>query len=211
MKTLCAAVMLMITLPLSAANLGVYGTVFPIAEPDLLQYFHAKLLEMKADGQMAKMQQQMTKNVIAHVLRPPAVEGVRTAVEANTVYYDPTFVVTRDIAAPSGQVIVKAGTSVNPLSFEKMTEVLLFINADDSAQVDWAKAEQQQFAMTKVILVQGNIKDAAGKLGRIYFDQDGVLCKKLGISSVPTLVRQTGTKLAIESVPSNQIIKGAQS
>ena len=202
--------LLAFSLSAGASDLGVYGTVFPIAEPDLLQYIHARLTELQQDGQMQKMQQQMTATVVKHVLRPPPVPGISTALQAHTFYYDPTFVVTKEIAAPDGQVIVKAGTTVNPLAIEKFTEVLLFINADDAAQVVWAEAEQKQFLVTKVILVAGNIKDAAGKLGRIYFDQDGTICKKLGITEVPALVRQSGTTLAIEIVPADQVIKGRE-
>lgn len=192
--------------PVMADNLGVYGEVFPIAEPDLLKTIHAKLEEMQQDGEMAAMQKKMTETVIKHVLRPPAVAGISTASAPRTWYYDPTFVVTQNIIAPNGVMIVRAGTRVNPLAIEHFDEVLLFINADDASQVDWAKAESMKFPVTKIILVEGNIKDASKKLGRIYFDQDGVITKKLGITEVPAMVQADGLKLRIDEVPSTQII-----
>lgn len=191
-----------------ADNLGVYGEVFPIAEPDLLQYIHQRLEEMQQDGQMAAMQKKMTQRVIQHVLRPPALPGITKVSTPVTYYYDPTFVVTQNIVAPNGEMIVKAGTRVNPLALEHFNEVLLFINADDPLQVSWAKAEMAEFSITKVILVEGNIKNASQKLGRIYFDQDGVITKKLGISKVPALVKADGLKLEIDEVPADEIIGG---
>lgn len=199
------------TSPLFAKDLGVWGQVYPIAEPDILDFIHARLGELQKEGQLQKMQEQFTQNVIAHTLRPTPVTGIQEVTAPKTFYYDPTFTAPINVYNQQGVLVVKAGARVNPFDYSTLREVLLFINADDPAQVKWALATKQQFDLTKIILVQGNIKTAStdDKLGRIYFDQDGVLCKKLGITAVPALVMQSGKQLKIEELPVDDM--GAQS
>lgn len=191
---------------LFAKDLGVWGQVYPIAEPDILDFIHARLDTLQKDGQLQKMQEQFTHNVIAHTLRPAPVAGVGEATAAKTFYYDPTFTAPINVYNPQGVLVVKAGTRVNPFDYTQLEEVLLFINADDPAQVKWALTTKAQFDLTKIILVEGNIKTAStdDHLGRIYFDQDGVLCKKLNITAVPALVMQSGRRLKIEEFPVDQ-------
>ncbi len=197
--------------PLFAKDLGVWGQVYPIAEPDILDFIHARLGALQKDGQLQKMQEQFTHNVIAHTLRPTPVSGMGEVTTSRIFYYDPTFTAPINVYNQQGIMVVKAGTRVNPFDYTTLREVLLFINADDPAQVKWALATKQKFDLTKIILVEGNIKTAStdDHLGRIYFDQDGVLCKKLGITAVPALVMQSGKQLKIEELPVDGL--GAQS
>lgn len=210
-RKIITCALLILGLPAFAKNIGVYGQVYPITEPDILVFIHQRLEELQANGQLEKMQKQFTQNVIDHTLRPTPVAGVTTASKSKIFYYDPTFTAPTNIFNQQGQLVVKAGTKVNPFDHITLKEVLLFINADDAEQVRWAKTEKEQFDLTKIILVQGNIKIAStdDNLGRIYFDQDGTICKKLKITQVPALVMQSGKQLIIEQVPSNHIIKNS--
>ncbi len=193
-----------------AENLGVYGQVYPVTEPDLLSFIHQRLDQMEDDGEMIKMQQKFKRAVTEHTLRPAPVKGVGIATKPRIHYYDPTFRLNRNIYDSKGNLLVASGSTVNPFDYMSLKEVLLFINADDPTQVSWAKAEKSQFDFTKIILVKGNIKSAStdDHLGRIYFDQSGVLCKKFNITQVPALVRQNGKRLEIDEVPVNTVISG---
>ncbi len=161
---------------------------------------------MAANGDMAKMQQQFTDNVTQHTLRPNPVAGITTASKPITFYFDPTFIAPRNVYNQNGDIVVKAGTKVNPFDYMDYHIVLLFINADDPAQVDWAITEKTKYSYTKIILVQGSIVDHYKQIGRVYFDQEGVMCKKFGITQVPALVMQSGKNLEIQEVPANKII-----
>ena len=58
--------------------------------------------------------------------------------------------------------------------------------------------QQVPHTMTsRVILVNGNVRDSAEALGsRVYFDQTGSITKKFGITQVPAEVKQApGKKL----------------
>ena len=208
MKKAIFLVLLVMGLPAYAKNIGVYGQVYPIAEPDLLAFIHQRLETLQENGQLAKMEEHFKANVTEHTLRPTPVAGISTASKDRTFYYDPTFIAPESIYNQEGVAIVKAGTKINPFDHMTLKEVLLFINADDPAQIKWVKQQKEQFAFTKIILVQGNIKTAStdDNLGRIYFDQDGILCKKLNITQVPAVVMQSGKKLLIEEVPPTKII-----
>lgn len=213
LKKTILSVLLVVGLPAYAKNIGVYGQVYPIAEPDLLAFIHQRLETLQEDGQLAKMEKHFKENVIEHTLRPTPVPGISKANKTTIFYHDPTFTAPANIYNQQGIEVVKAGTKVNPFDYISLKEVLLFINADDPAQVRWVKQEKEQFDYTKIILVQGNIKTAStdDDLGRIYFDQDGFLCKKLSITQVPAIVMQSGKKLMIQEVPPTQVVKNGAS
>ncbi len=55
-----------------------------------------------------------------------------------------------------------------------------------------------QHLNTKIILTGGAIKSVSNKLGaRIYFDQEGRITQKLGITHVPAIVERKGDALLV--------------
>lgn len=197
--------------PMSLAqNLGVEGAVYEIVEPDMLAGIHRKLSLMEQSGELARQKKRLIKQSIRHILRPKRVRGVSDlgkgeAPKSHTI--DPSIHVDNDILDPDGRLIAKQGETVNPLDYVAFDEVLLFINGDDPAQVNWAHklADQNQGLENrlKVILTNGNVRTTTQALkGRVYFDQEGVLCQRFKIRHVPTRVYQpTGSKqLLIQEV-----------
>ena len=66
---------------------------------------------------------------------------------------------------------------------------MIFIDGDDSEQVKWAKTFKADTAERKLILVNGNVKDAEDLLNeQIYFDQNTVLIQRFGIERLPTVI-----------------------
>lgn len=208
---------------LNAANLGVYGQVYPIAEIDLSEFIHQRLEQMQASGQLNAMENTFKQNVIAHTLRPPKVKGLTTVGRLETHYYSPTFTLPEDVYDSQGKLLYPAGTTVNALALPKslfegrgllarpdsgtstiqLNEAMIFINADDPNQIAFAKEAVQYYSdlNTIIILVEGNIVDAGHALGRIYFDQYGLITQKLGITHIPAVVTQAGTQLKIDEYP----------
>jgi len=82
------------------------------------------------------------------------------------------------------------------------------VDGDDSQQVAWAIRQHQaaeSLHKPKIILVQGSPFELSKKLNLpIYFDQSGVLVKKLGISCVPARLYQQEKTLTIEEVDPSQ-------
>ena len=74
----------------------------------------------------------------------------------------------------------------------------LFLNADDKAQVNWLINAVANYPNPKVILTGGSIKSISKKLQiPIYFDQSGVITKKLNIKQVPAIVIRENNQLKI--------------
>jgi conjugal transfer pilus assembly protein TraW len=129
-------------------------------------------------------------------------KGIINAKENKEYFFDPTFILKEDLLDHKGQLIHKAGTKVNPLEQVPLSSDLIFINGDNLKQVEFALSHYEAKASkAKIILVKG----APMKLQKehkiwIYFDQNGILTSKFGISQVPAVVRQDKLRLKISEV-----------
>jgi len=125
--------------------------------------------------------------------------GLTTTSHPKTFYYDPTFVLQRNIRDAEGKILIPKGTTVNPLSKFKLHKVLFFFDADDERQISWALKQSKKYDFVKYILINGNIKEASKKLNsRVYFDQYGIITRKLKIKHIPCIVKQKGDLLEIK-------------
>ncbi|EER20880.1 MULTISPECIES: conjugative transfer protein TraW [spotted fever group] len=107
-----------------------------------------------------------------------------------------SFTQAEDIKDAEGNILVPAGTTVNPLEELNWGEPLIFINGDDREQIEWAVKQQG-----KIILVEGSVLESSDQISRtVYFDQGGVLTHKFCIQGVPAIVVQDGIKLKIKEV-----------
>lgn len=184
----------------SANNFGVRGDVWPVQEQSLLSLIDSRLKTMEQTGELAQRQEEFKDRVIENTLRPAPVNGLETDTESHTVWYDPTFTVSQDIADDKGRIFARKGQKVNPLESIAFAQTLYFLDADDPRQVVWMKAQKPATVRYKVILTQGNIREATDTLNtRIYFDQGGTLTAQLGIRIIPAVVTQEGNRLRIVS------------
>lgn len=201
-STVLIGVLIVLNQQATAKDLGAWGDVWPVQEQSFLALIQDRLQGLQDNGQLAELQQQFQGRVEEHTLRPAPVEGLVTDTQAHTSWYDPTFVVGQTLADAQGQVFARQGDTLNPLDTLALNTTLYFIDGDDARQVAWMKAQTPPTPTYKVILVNGNIKSAADTLSeRIYFDQQGVLTKKLGIHYIPARVSQDGKRLKITSAP----------
>lgn len=185
-------------MPVSAKDLGVWGEVWPIEEPDLLTQVETLLEDLESSGELARMNEEARVRARERLEAPPPVPGIAPATEPRTWLYDPAIVVKEDIAGPGGTVIAAAGTRIEPLAHRPMTQTLLFIDGTRPVEVEWALP---QAAPAKIILLAGRPLDLARAHARaFYFDQDGTLAEKFGLKATPARIRQEGLKLRIEEV-----------
>lgn len=173
-----------------AKNLGTVGDIWPIQEENLLTVIDARLQAQFGGKSDAEIQAEVQKRVEENSLRPEPIELVR-ATENVERSFDPSITVEKDIADHKGHVFVRKGQKVNPFDLMNFNQTLIFINADDSEQVQWAKNFRAETAIRKIILIKGNVREAGELLNEIiYFDQKGVLIKRFGISKVPSIIDQ---------------------
>ncbi len=189
-------------------DFGVHGKISPIEEHDPIVLIQSKLKDMEERGELKRHNFELQKKTRAAIEHPRPVEGItklapelhRGATESRVSYYDPTYAVKEDIKDHKGQIIHLKGTQINPLKTVSLSHSLLFFDGDDPEQVAWAK-QKQQSGQVKFILIKGAPLALSEEWHMpVYFDQVGLLTKKLGVKHIPTFVSQDGTRLRIEEI-----------
>ncbi|SQK41238.1 IncF plasmid conjugative transfer protein TraD [Escherichia coli] len=170
----------------AAADLGTWGDLWPVKEPDMLTVIMQRLTALEQSGEMGRKMDAFKERVIRNSLRPPAVPGIGRTEKYGSRLFDPSVRLAADIRDNEGQVFARQGEVMNPLQYVPFNQTLYFINGDDPAQVAWMKRQTPPTLESKIILVQGSIPEMQKSLdSRVYFDQNGVLCQRLGIDQVP--------------------------
>jgi conjugal transfer pilus assembly protein TraW len=172
-----------------AKDLGTWGELYPITEQDMLTTIQNRLKAMEDSGEMAREQEAFKKRVIENTLRPKPVAGLHIAQENSTHYIDPSLTVSEDLKDHEGRIFARKGQVINPLDTVPFTETLYFIDADNPEQLAWMKAQKPGTLTYRVILVNGDVREATKALDtRIYFDQDGTLSQKFELKAIPARV-----------------------
>ena len=185
---------------LHGKDFGINGTVYPIDEQDPLILIQSKLKSMEERGELERHHQELQQKAKATIERPKPVEGIAKARESCVFYYDPTYIVADDIKDHTGRVFYNKGTKINPLETVNLSQGLLFFDGDDANQVTFAR-EKLKKSPLKLILIKGTPLALSEQLKvPVYFDQAGLLTKKLNIKHVPALVTQKDLLLRIEEI-----------
>ncbi len=189
---------------LQAKDFGVRGKIASIEEQDPIVLIQSKLKTMEERGELEQHNRELQKKTKAAIERPKPVEGLSKAKETRIFYYDPTYIISEDLKDHTGQIFYKKGTQLNPLETVSLSQNLLFFDGDDDEQVAFAKEnlkEKLAENSVKLILVKGAPLVLSEELKvPVYFDQSGLLTKKLRIHHVPALVTQHGLRLRIEEI-----------
>lgn len=185
-----------------AIDLGTIGPVYPIVEPDAIEEIKAIMAEKERTGELEGMKEEWKRRVEKNIRNPAPVPGISRTMTAKTYYYDPSIRVAENIVDAKGNVIVPAGTIRNPLDVVSLPAQMLFIDARDKAQLDFAKRTVATLnGRVKLILTAGSPTDLMQQWKMpVYFDQRGTLVKKFGISAVPAMVSQEGKLLRIDEL-----------
>ena len=188
--------------PTHATDLGTLGPTYEIAEPHLLLMIEQRLREKERSGELARIEQDARNRGTEAVRSPAPVAGVQTTAKPRTFYFDPTYTLDRNIVGAQGELMFAAGTKANPLDVVSLSRHLLFFDARDNRQIRQARALLARYqSKVKPILTGGSYLDLM-KSWRIpvYYDQQGLLMRRLGISQVPALVSQEGKRLRIDEM-----------
>ena len=199
---LSTCVVLLLSQPAAAIDLGVIGPAYAIAEPDLLVELQAKLSEKARTGELQQLERAARQRIVASIETPPPVPGLVRSEHSRTFYFDPSVVIGEPIVDAQGHVLVAAGTRTNPLDVVSLSQPLLFFDGRDAAQVRQAKALIERYGgKVKPILTAGSYLGLMRRWRiKVYYDQQGALTGKLGSREVPALVSQEGKRLRIDAL-----------
>lgn len=175
-----------------AVNIGVVGSIFPVTELSLM-----KFIEFNQDV----IQEEWKSQVSEHANRPTPLD-IKRAKITKEHFYKPVIVLQSDLLGENGEVLWPKGTKVNALdNMSSYSPNWILFNADDKAQMLWAKRMLKTYKNAKVILTGGSIDNAENELlCPIYFDQEGLITEKLKIKHVPTFVTRASNSLKIREI-----------
>ncbi len=179
----------------------VIGPVYEIKEPSALDQIQDKLAAMDKSGELAQKQREFVERSIQSVEEPPPI-NLPLAKEAKTFFYDPSFILDKDLPDGQGNVLHKAGTRVNPLDWVSFSKHWLFIDGKNHLHIQFALDLMRRYdGKLKIILVKGRPLDLGRKYAiPFYFDQSGLLSTRFGIKAIPAIVSQEHKKLKIDEV-----------
>ncbi|EML9727441.1 type-F conjugative transfer system protein TraW [Klebsiella aerogenes] len=187
-----------------AADLGTWGDLWPIQEQDMLSLITQRLEALEKSGRWGQEMEAFKERVKTNSQRPVPVEGIKKADKYEQRWFDPSIKLTEDLKDQNGVLFARKGQVLNPLKTVPFMQTLYFIDGDDPDQVAWMKRQVPETSISKIILVKGSIPDTSAALdSRIYFDQNGVLSQRFGLTSVPARITPapSGERLNIEYFP----------
>lgn len=192
----------LISASLFAADLGTVGQTYPIAEDDLLVFIQNRITMLKQNGTLEKIENHFRDNVQKHADRPSPVTTITRTEVSKTWQIDPSITAQNDYKDANGRVLVRAGTTVNPLNFIKIHHPMVFINGDDKEQVTWAKKINPSGSnKVKLVLVKGSITEMASTFQQpIYFDQEARITSRFHIQHVPAVAYQEKQLIRVSEV-----------
>ncbi|MBN8507302.1 MAG: type-F conjugative transfer system protein TraW [Burkholderiales bacterium] len=185
-----------------AADLGVLGPTYGIAEPHLLDYIQQRLRDQERNGELQRLMREAQSRGIDAVKHPTPVLGLRATETARSFYVDPSFTLDRNIVDAHGRLLFPAGTRTNPLDVVSLSRQLLFFDARDSRQLAHARTLMTRYeGHLKPILTGGSYLELMKAWQRpVYFDQQGTLIRRFGIRQLPALVSQDGRRLRVDEL-----------
>lgn len=170
---------------------GVYGELFEIEEEDLLEQVMSKLKKLEENGELKGIQEGIQKRIVKNIEEPRDIDGIIKTKEARIFEFDPTIEVTENLKDQKGRIFAKKGDKYNALNYITYSKTLLFIDGNDEEQIEWAKLKLLKHKNVKIILVKGKPLKLQERLKRpIYFDQYGIITKRMGIKQAPARVWQ---------------------
>jgi conjugal transfer pilus assembly protein TraW len=185
-----------------AEDVGTVGPTYAIREPHLLTAIEQQLQAKDKSGELARLEDEAKRRIVDAIEHPRPLPGITRTETARSFYFDPSIVVRENITDAKGNLLVPAGTRANPLEVVSLSKQLLFFDGSDARQVEWARQLIARYeGKVKPILVAGSYLALMQRWHLpVYFDQQGVLTRKLGITHVPALVSQEGLELRIDEL-----------
>lgn len=193
--------------PAHAEHLGTIGPTYTIGEESALDLIMRRLKEKEKSGELKRLQQEATRRSLNSLKHPVPVAGIsRVMVHASRVI-DPSVTYQKAITDDMGRTVVPAGTRINPLEHINLSKSLVFFDGRDSEQLEAVRALVQKYqAKVKPVLVAGSwLETTRAWKTQVYYDQNGTLSHRFGITAVPAVIRQQGKALVLEEIPAKEL------
>jgi conjugal transfer pilus assembly protein TraW len=185
-------------------NLGVWGTTYTIQEKDAIEAIKERVVAMQKNGEMDRIHKEWLDKTKSRVENgPPPVLGLKKAVEDKVWFFDPSIVANQNVSDSDGKLLIKAGTRVNPLQLRGLKYEYLIIDGLSGEQVKWAVKEYKKSSIPiRIVLIAGSPTKLMREYPEIqfFFDQNGRMVERFGLSSIPVHLKQEGQKIKISEI-----------
>jgi conjugal transfer pilus assembly protein TraW len=188
-------------------DLGCFGEVYDIAEIDLLEAIKSRLATL--DG--PRMRQQ----AIARFWQKRPFEVLPASREDRDRTIDLTVTAPRDLVAPNGNLIIRAGHAVNPLDQMAFGLCLIVFDATQKAQLDVARQLSCRDKNARVLYLATQLSRQDGWEGLknletmldapVYLLTPDVR-QRFQLQQVPAVVEQSGNRIVVRE---RKVLKSA--
>jgi conjugal transfer pilus assembly protein TraW len=179
-------------------DLGRFGEVYDIAEIDLLEAIKSRLATL--DGPSMRQQ------AIARFWQKRQFEVLPASREDRDRTIDLTVTAPRDLVAPNGNLIIRAGHSVNPLDQMAFGLCLIVFDATQPAQLDTIRQLSCRDKNTRVLYLATQLSREDGWEGLkslettldapVYLLTSDVR-QRFQLQQVPAVVEQSGNRIVV--------------
>jgi conjugal transfer pilus assembly protein TraW len=179
-------------------DLGRFGEVYDIAEIDLLEAIKSRLATL--DGPRLKQQ------AIARFWQKRPFEVLPEVREDRDRTIDLTVTAPRDLMAPNGNLIIRAGHTVNPLDQMAFGLCLIVFDATQPAQLDTIRQLSCRDKNARVLYLATQLSRQDGWEGLksletmldapVYLLTPDV-CQRFQLQHVPAMVEQAGNRIVV--------------
>lgn len=171
------------------------GKIFPISEPNMLDYIYKKIQETDWDKQIKQATNNLVEKKKAVVDLPYAGNSYRYMVDGSVKFK-------KDVEV-NGQLLVHEGDVVNPFSVMGLSSRYAIVDLSDPNQVEILRYWRNKYSNIKLISTTlpsfKNKYDLESEFGVIH-QLDPLLAKRFALEKIPSLVYQDGSRLAVEVI-----------
>ena len=179
-------------------DLGRFGEIYDIAEIDMLQEMKTRLAGI--DWKQKKQQ------ALARFWQKREFEVLPKAIEDHEHIVDLTVSAPRDLSAPNGNLIVRAGQTVNPLDKMAFGLCLLVFDGTDPAQIKRVKSlscqdgkARRMYLATQLPRQDGweALKTLETSLNAPVYLLTPDVRQRFQLQNVPALIEQSGNRVVV--------------
>lgn len=179
----------LISAQVKAQDLGRYGAVYPIVEPDALA-------EMKRKAARVDWGKYLDREKMARKIReykPKGLVKLPAAGRPRTFLADMSYTLDMDIPDGKGGILYPKGYTFNPLDYVRLERTLIVINGNDKRQVEWFRNSPWNKDMNAMLLLtDGSYYTLGERLKRPVFYADKMMVTRLKLQAVPSVAVQKG-------------------
>lgn len=189
--------------------LGRFGETSEIAEEDMILAMQAQAAKWDAEAYGKKVADSMWSQLDMIPLPTATVSAVREV--------DPSIVITDAVTAPDGTVIAYPGQKVNPFDVVPFDMTLIVIDAQDVAQVAFARRKLAELDGKSAMVIATELPredgwkglgDTINGVGRMVYLLQPEMIERFGLRAVPCTVEGGNRVLVVREYAREDFEKG---